>query len=128
MKRRYTLDNGRTFTASQIRYMIWLCRLSRDRVGVKNVELSTALGLSKPSVHNMLRSLSDMGVVVQESFGLAHLTDCGRAVAEQYEKCYVILEQKMAELCGKECLTENAVCAILADVPYERINILSKKS
>ena len=40
--------------------MICMLRLSRGGYGVKNVEIATALDYSKPSVHNMLKSLADM--------------------------------------------------------------------
>lgn len=120
-------DNNVKFTFSQIRYMICLYRLSEGGCGVKNVELAGALGFSKPSVHHMLRSLSDLGVVTQESFGLAHLTARGRALAEIYARCYVKLEAKMNELCGRGAASENAICGLLADMPWERIDELSRR-
>ena len=106
--------------------MIWILRLSRGGFGVKNVELATALEYTKPSVHNMLRSLADAGVVIQETFGLAHFTDDGRALATKYEVCFNLLRNKMNELCGDNAITEIAICGILADMPYEKIDILYK--
>ena len=106
--------------------MICLYRLSHGGCGVKNVELAGALGFSKPSVHNMLRSLSDLGVVTQESFGLAHLTVRGRVLAEIYAHCYVKLEASMTELCGRGAASENAICGLLADMPWEKIDELGK--
>ena len=116
------MDNDLKFTPSQIRYMICMLRLSRGGCGVKNVELATALDYSKPSVHNMLKSLSDMGVVSRETFGLAHFTDEGRAIAEKYARCYARLEQKMSEICGVGAASENAICVLLADMPGDRLN------
>ena len=106
--------------------MIWLLRLSRGGCGVKNVELATALEYSKPSVHNMLRSLADAGIIIQEMFGLAHLTDEGRALATKYEICFNLLHNKMNELCGDNAITETAICGILADMPYKKIDVLYK--
>ncbi|MBO5300255.1 MAG: helix-turn-helix domain-containing protein, partial [Clostridia bacterium] len=63
-----------------IQSLIWLLA----GVGVKNVELANALEYSKPSVHNMLKSLAEMGIVSQKSFGLAHFTDDGREIAKKY--------------------------------------------
>ena len=65
--------------------MLCMLRLSRDEYGIKNVELATALDYSKPSVHNMLKALADAGVVKQETFGLAHFTDKGQALARKYD-------------------------------------------
>lgn len=118
------MDNSVKFTSSQIRYMICLLRLSRGGYGVKNVEIATALDYSKPSVHNMLKSLIDLGVVRQETFGLAHFTDEGRVLARKYAVCYAELEKKMTELCGNGAASENAICGLLADMPYDRLNEL----
>lgn len=107
--------------------MIWISRLSYDGCGVKNVELATALSFSKPSVHNMLKSLCEMGLVRQEAFGLAHFTEEGRILAKKYEICFLFLEQKMREFCGAAGASEAAICGLLADIPDEKINELYEK-
>ena len=75
------MDNIVKFTFSQVKYIVWLYRLSQGGQGVKNVELAGALGFSKTSVHNMLKSLAELGIVKQEMFELASFTDEGRALA-----------------------------------------------
>ena len=106
--------------------MVWLSRLSHDGAGIKNSELANALSLSKPSVHSMLKFLSEAGIVRQEIFGLACLTEEGRSLAKQYEVCFYLVEKKMAELCGGGAITENAICAILADITPENITRIYK--
>jgi len=118
------LTNFMKFTLSQIKYLICLYRLSANGCGVKNIELANALGLSKPSVHYMLKSLTDLGMVEQEAFGLAHLTDDGCVMAQKYAFCYVVIERKITELCGNGAASENAICGMLADMPPETINNL----
>lgn len=118
------MHNANKFTYSQIRYIIWMSRLSREGCGVKNVELAEALDFSKPSVHNMLKSLAELGVVRQETFGLAHLTDAGRELAQKYEACFCLIEGRIADLCGEGAASENAICGILADLPAARLNEL----
>ena len=118
------MDNYMKFTPSQIRYMICMLRLSHGGCGVKNVEIATALDYSKPSVHNMLKSLAEMGVVSQESFGLAHFTEEGRILAKKYEVCFGVLQKKMNELCGDNVTTEIAICGILADMSLDKIDEL----
>lgn len=122
------MNNSVKFTSSQIRYMLCMLRLSRGGCGVKNIELATALDYSKPSVHNMLKSLADMGVVNQEIFGLAHFTDEGRALAIKYECCFHLLENKMNELCGDNATTEIAICGILADMSPDKIDELYNRN
>ena len=121
-KRRLVLDNTGKFTFSQIRYIICLYRLSQKGCGVKNVELANALGLSKPSVHHMLRSLAELGVIRHEAFGLAFLTEEGRALAQKYACCYATLERKITELCGSGAASENAICGLLADMPRDKLD------
>lgn len=120
-KRRLVLTNDMKFSAAQIRYLICLCRLSTDGCGVRNAELSAALGLRRSSVHAMLRALSDMGAVTQEAFGLAHLTEEGRAWAVRFTVCANAVERSMTALCGPGALSEDAVCGVLADLPYDRL-------
>lgn len=123
------MDNNVKFTFAQVKYIVYLYRLAEDGYGVKNVELASALGLSKPSVHNMLKSLADLGVVRQEVFGLAFFTDEGRTLAQKYALCYAKLEKKMAEICGVGAASENAICGLLADMPLNKIEMLySEKS
>ena len=122
------MDNNVKFTFAQVRYIVCLYRLSEGGYGVKNVELATALGFSKPSVHNMLTSLIDLGVVKQEVFGLAFFTEAGRALAHKYFVCYAKLEEKMTEICGSGAVSENAICGLLADMPLEKINELYEKA
>ncbi|MBR3894873.1 MAG: helix-turn-helix domain-containing protein [Clostridia bacterium] len=121
------MDHNIKFTFAQIRYIVSLYRLSQSGYGVKNVELASTLGLSKPSVHKMLKSLADLGIVRQESFGLAFFTDRGRALAQKYAFCYSILEQKMSEVCGSGAASEKAICGLLADMPHEMLDELYRK-
>lgn len=118
------MDNSVKFTFSQVKYIVWLYRLSQSGQGVKNVELAGTLGFSKPSVHNMLKSLGELGVVRQEVFGLAFFTDEGRALAQKYAHCYALLEKKMSEICGSGAASENAICGLLADMPTQKIDEL----
>lgn len=118
------MDRQIKLTPSQIRYMLCMLRLSREGCGVKNVELATALHHSKPSVHNTLRSLADMGIVAQETFGLAHFTDEGRTLAEKYDLCFSLMQDKINELCGNNIATEMAICGILVDLPPEKMDEL----
>lgn len=121
------MHNYLKFTSSQIRYMICMLRLSRGGCGVKNVEIATVLDYSKPSVHNMLKSLAEMGVINQESFGLAHFTEMGRSLAKKYETCFLLLQNTINELCGENATTESAICGVLADMPLCKIDELCNK-
>ena len=102
--------------------MIYLWRLSGDGIGVKNIELANAMNVTKPSVHNMLKSLCQIGIVKQENFGLAHLTEEGSVISKKLEACYNLFKEKMIELCGGGVATEIAICGILAEMSTEKID------
>jgi len=121
------LKDCNRFTFSQIKYLIWLYRLSQDGCGVKNIELANALDVSKPSVHYMLKSLSDLGLVRQEPFKLAHLTKEGRSLAQKYVFCFDVLERKISEIFGNENVSETAICGLLADMSLDKINDLYER-
>ena len=123
-KRRFVLDNQNRYTPAQIRYIICIYHLAQHDDGVKNLDIATALGFSKPSVHNMLKYLADIGIVQKETFGLAYLTDNGRTIAQKYATCYAVLSQKITDICGSDAASENAICGLLADMPYDRLNEL----
>ena len=118
------MDNNVKFTFAQVKYIVCLYRLSEGGYGVKNVELASALGFSKPSVHNMLKSLVELGIVRQEVFGLAFLTEKGRSLAYIYTACYEKLERMMVDICGIGAASENAICGLLADMPSDKLDEL----
>lgn len=57
------MTNRRTLTASNIRYLLTMKELDRDGCGVRCVDLASALNLSKPSVHNMMDTFSELGII-----------------------------------------------------------------
>lgn len=118
------MDNNVKFTFAQVRYIVCLYRLYGGGQGVKNVELAGALGFSKPSVHNMLKSLAELGIVKQEAFRLAFFTEEGLELAQKYTCCYDLLEKKISDICGIGAVSENAVCGLLADMPSDKLNEL----
>jgi Mn-dependent DtxR family transcriptional regulator len=58
--------------------------LDRDGCGVRCVDLASALNLSKPSVHNMMDTFSELGIISKTSYGVAHFTDSGNDTARRY--------------------------------------------
>ena len=78
------MTNRRTLTASNIRYLLTMKGLDRDGCGVRCVALASALNLSKPSVHNMMDTFSELGIISKTSYGVAHFTDSGNDTARRY--------------------------------------------
>ena len=57
------MANQKTLTASNIRYLLTIQSLDREGKGARSVDIATEMGLSKPSVHNMMRTLIEIGLV-----------------------------------------------------------------
>ena len=76
---------GPALTAANIRYLLAIEDLDRDGKGVRCVDVAQALGITKPSVHSMVDSMKDMGLLEKPHYGVIQLTDLGRSTADQYQ-------------------------------------------
>ena len=112
------MTNSKTLTASNIRYLLTMKELDGDGRGVRCIALATALGLSKPSVHNMMDAFSEMGLIRRYAFSAAYLTPKGRETAMRYRRYYDKLE-KMMRACfpGQEDLSP----VLLAELSTESL-------
>lgn len=113
-----TSNTIRALTPTAIKYLLTLSQLCTPGKGARCVAVAERLGVSKPSVHSMVRNLSALGLVQKEPYGIVYLTDEGRDAAALYETCYAPLCQRIRETLGLEedaCI--NAACAVLAQVP-----------
>lgn len=66
------MANQINLSSSQIRYLLAMKKLSDTNGEIRNIELASELGYSKPSVHTMIRTLSSMGLVEKEPYGAAY--------------------------------------------------------
>ena len=53
------MANLRNLSPSHIRYLLTMQELDRQGKGVRSSDIAAALGLSKPSVHNMMKTFMD---------------------------------------------------------------------
>ena len=79
------MSSGPALTAANIRYLLAIEDLDRDGKGVRCVDVAQALGITKPSVHSMVDSMKDMGLLEKPHYGVIRLTDLGRSTADQYQ-------------------------------------------
>ena len=112
-------------TAANIRYLLALEELDPENRGVRCVDLAGRLNLTKPSVHAMISTLERLALVSRERYGAIHLTESGRARAEQYRACYTLL---LKNLCDTLALPEeegqNAACAVLSQMQESSLALL----
>lgn len=112
-------------TASNLKYLLTLLCLDDGGAGVRCVRLADRLGISKPSVHNMMNTFIEMNFISKESYGRVVFTREGREVAERYAEYYTAV----SALLKKEipCITDcsAATYALLASLSEDDLSSLS---
>ena len=105
-------------TPASIRYLLVLDDLCREGRGVRSVEIAARMNVSKPSAHSILQNLCQSGLVEKERYGTVFLTPEGRAQAERYTACCLLLRGRMRQTLGlNEEDARSAACAVLAQLP-----------
>ena len=111
------MTNSNALTASNIRYLLTMKALDSDGRGVRCIALATALGLSKPSVHNMMGTFSQMGLISRNSYGAAKFTAEGSEIAGRYGRYYDCVATLLkSSFPGMADVSEAAYC-LLSEVP-----------
>ena len=82
------MANQNALTAAHIRYLLVLLRLTAANGHTRCVDLAAALELSPPSVHNMVDTMTALGLVKKGTRGAVSLTEYGSRTAERYQRYY----------------------------------------
>ena len=115
-------EKERAMTGANIRYLLTLLELQGKDGGVRCVDLAARLQVSKPSVHALVSSLCQLGLAEKKHYGAVHLTEEGRAMAEEYAKCYQPLYQLMSGILAmEEPACSNVVCTVLSQLPDPQV-------
>jgi Mn-dependent DtxR family transcriptional regulator len=101
--------------------------LDRDGCGVRCVDLASALNLSKPSVHNMMDTFSELGIISKTSYGVAHFTDSGNDTARRYGHYYEIVSESLRCMLPDIGDLQMAVCSLLSEVPQDSLEHMSRR-
>ncbi len=68
-------------TDGQMKYLVAMYCLKQKKPGIRSVELSRMLGVTRASVNGMLSSLAEVGLINKERYGHITLTEEGEAIA-----------------------------------------------
>src|SRR3981081_1056267 len=94
------LDRRSTFTRSQEDYLKALYQLHGDQRPVPTRELAQRLGISSPSVSEMVTRLSAQGLVEHDRYRGQQLTREGRKVALELIRHHRLLEMFLVRVLG----------------------------
>lgn len=111
------MTNSNTLTASNIRYLLTMKELDGEGRGVRCIALATALGLSKPSVHNMMGTFSQMGLISRDYYGAAFFTDEGKELARRYGRYYAGVSRLLRRSFPGMADVSEAAYSLLSEVP-----------
>ena len=111
------MSSGPALTAANIRYLLAIEDLDRDGKGVRCVDVAQALGITKPSVHSMVDSMKDMGLLEKPHYGVIRLTDLGRSTADRYQVYFQTICRHFTQFLPSELKLESVVemCTRIAD-------------
>ena len=110
-----------TLSASNIKYLLAMRELNMEPRGVRSTDLARSIGVSKPSVYTMAKSLCSLGLVEKDRYGAIRFTQDGEDVAKRYERYYNTLCSCLCTVFPKEADIRSAACAMLAEMPENNI-------
>lgn len=88
-------------TNSQLNYMLCIRALIGEG-NVRATDISRHIGLSMPSVHNMLGTLEGLGLVEKHRHAV-FLTDAGKCTLEYYDTAVAAAEQLLRGMDVTDC-------------------------
>jgi len=89
----------RKHTSSVEDYLEAILKIEMKHGRVRIKDIAEELRVTAPSVTGMIRKLSDLGYVYYERYGIIHLTDRGRQIAEDITRRHDLIE-KLLIICG----------------------------
>ena len=114
-------------SASGVRYLLALRELDRDGRGVRCAELAQSLGLSRPSVHNMMDSFAGLGLVNKNAYGVVLLTEEGRLLAKRCERWADSVTVMLRDAFPNAPDVRNAASMLLAEMTEADLDALCSR-
>ncbi len=102
-------------SASQIRYLLAMYDRCDENGRIRSVTIATALGVTKPSVHTMMKTLKDAGWIRKDQYGSVSFTAQGMQLCEQYIRYYRLLCGYLAPLFPQGFDLSGPVCSLLTE-------------
>jgi len=110
---------------SKIKYLLIIQRLSRETGNARSVDIAIRLGVARPSVHRMLSTMAEAGLIHMEPRSAVSLTPAGRKAAEAFNRQYEQVYSFFSEELGLSAYdAEQSVIAALSSLPQVCIEAL----
>lgn len=122
------MANRIALTAANIRYLLALKTLEKEGAGTRSVDIASSLGLSKPSVHNMMNTFTEMGLISKNAYGAAFLTELGNETANRYVRYYDSVEGLLKCSFPGAGDVGSATYYLLAEMPEASLEALCRRT
>lgn len=116
-----------TLTVANIRYLLSIQELDREGAGVRCVDVAEALKVTKPSVHSMVSTLVQMGLLEKSHYGVIHLTELGEELARCYRAHLLTISTHFNLLLPEPEQAQTAALALMAELPLDSIEVMCGK-
>ena len=120
------MSNTTSLTAAHIRYLLAIKRIYTE-TGIFSSEIAKELGVSRPTVHNMMDLFVERRYIFKEPQGLVYLTKHGMQVASVYELYYYKIKEVLFSDKRIDSTGEMAICALLGELSEENLVILAQE-
>lgn len=120
------MSNTPCLTAAHVRYLLAIKRLYTEK-GLYSSEIAKELGVTKPTVHNMMDIFLERNYIHKEPQGPVYLTDYGMRVACVYELYFCKIRNLLFSDRKIDSTGETAICALLGELSEENLIILAQE-
>ena len=122
------METNEKLTAANIRYLLTMKAIADAGRQIRNAYLAEYLHIKKSSVHSMLKSLVSLGMIRKDDDNVIHLTEKGAETAMRYQQYYRKLVSMMQKCFPELGENENAVLALLSEIPEQRLQQLLQRN
>lgn len=105
-------------------YLETILILEREKGFVRSVDVAERMGFSKPSVSRATGLLREASLITMEKDGQIHLTEAGRAFANQIYERHCTLKNFLVQLGVSEETAEQDACRVehfISEETFEKI-------
>lgn len=120
------MTNTTCLTAAHVRYLLAIKRLYTEK-GLYSSEIAKELGVTKPTVHNMMDVFLERNYIYKKPQGPVYLTKYGMRVADEYELYYHKIRDVLFSDRKIDHTAETAICALLGELSEENLGILAQE-
>lgn len=121
------METNEKLTAANIRYLLTMKAFADAGKQIRNAYLAEYLHYKKSSVHSMLKSLVSIGMIQKDDDNIIYLTEKGADTAVQYQRYYSTIDTMMHKCFPDFTNRENAILALLAEIPEQDLQQMMQR-